>query len=108
MPTTVPALEGLVPIWDFAITAGINEKELIKSLRADGVQLLEISVSGKRAAFADRGDLAAYIARNAAQADTKEPAPSLTRQLESQAQELEQLRLKVDRLLAQATGGATA
>lgn len=100
MPTSVPRLEGLIPIWDFAVTAGVSEKELLKSLRADGVRLLEISVSGKRVTFADRADLSEYIARNASASAEEEKSVTLSQQLDTQARELERLKRQVEQLLS--------
>ena len=100
MPSTVPALDGLVPIWDFAVTAGVSEKELLKSLRADGVRLLEISVSGKRVTFADRNDLSEYIARNASTSAEEKKSGTLSQQLDTQARELARLKQQVEQLLS--------
>lgn len=54
-------LSGLVPVWEFAVSAGVEEAGLIQSLRTAGVPLLEILVSGRRAAFADAADLTAFV-----------------------------------------------
>ena len=88
MPTPLPTLDGLVPLWDFAVTAGVSEKELIKSLRTDGVHLLEINVSGKRVTFADRSDLAAYITRNANSSWTTDKTATEAAQLDAQARDM--------------------
>ncbi len=55
---------GLVPVWEFAICAGVNENDLIESLRNSGVPLLEISIANRTAAFAKSDDLTSFIYRN--------------------------------------------
>jgi hypothetical protein len=65
MPSTVPTLEGLASLWDFAISIGAKEKEVIDALKDDGVRVLELSISGKKAYFADKAELGQYVARNA-------------------------------------------
>ena len=58
-------LSGLVPVWEFAVCAGVEEAGLIQSLKRAGVPLLEIFVSGRNAAFAQAADLTAFIYKNA-------------------------------------------
>lgn len=55
---------GLVPVWEFSICAGVNEDDLIESLRNSGVPLLEISIANRTAAFAKSDDLTSFIYRN--------------------------------------------
>lgn len=55
---------GLVPVWEFAICAGVNEDDLIERLRNGGVPLLEISIANRTAAFAKSDDLTSFIYQN--------------------------------------------
>jgi hypothetical protein len=65
MPLTAPNIDGLAPLWDFAISIGARESDLIAALRDDGVPVLEISISGKSVHFVAKGDLGQYVSRNA-------------------------------------------
>jgi hypothetical protein len=108
MPTSVPNLPGLCSIWDFSIRAGLGEQPLIDALRADGVPLLELSVSNKKALFAREADLTAFIVRratvqspksDAASQGTRQPPTRLQKQLAAQAEELATLRAQVETLI---------
>jgi hypothetical protein len=110
MPSSVPNLPGLCSIWDFSIRAGLGEKPLIAALRTDGVPLFELTVSGKKALFAQEDDLTAFIVRratvqspqaDAAVQDKRQPATRLQKQLDSQADQLAQLRAQVESLMGE-------
>jgi hypothetical protein len=57
--------DSLVCLWDFAIAVGTKEESVVDALLNDGVRVLELNIKNDKAFFADKADLAAYIARNA-------------------------------------------
>jgi hypothetical protein len=104
MPSTVPSIDGLAPLWNFAISIGANPNEFIAALKSDGVQVLELSISGKKAYFADKAELEQYVARNAAPTGGGIAiAPVIQDRLDEQYRQIQALRRQLAEL--QAAGG---
>ena len=100
MPSTVPSIDGLAPLWDFAISIGAKESDVIAALKNDGVHVLEISILGKRVHFVDKVELGAYVARNAAAAHkSSAPKSTLLDHLDRQAEQIQALQRRLAELM---------
>ncbi|NBW22806.1 MAG: hypothetical protein EBR82_84160 [Caulobacteraceae bacterium] len=62
----------LVPLWDFAIGAGCDPKELRVELVAAGIPIREIKVGGQRCWFVERDQLDLFITRGCYLAPTED------------------------------------
>ena len=109
--STVPNVEGLIPLDQLAIQFFIRTQEVAEILKEAGVHIVYLSVSRKQVALADKSAAMAAIAtrflpseRNA----SGRASAGLADRLSAQETELNDLKQKVERLLAQKTGGAAA
>lgn len=107
MPAPVPHLPGsITPLWNVAFDLGVSETTLRNELKAAGVAVLELSVSGKKTLFVLRPDIEKFLLSRARPVDAEpEPSPpsskprTLNERLSAQAREIEQLQRQVRELL---------
>ncbi len=110
MPSPIPQIPGLTALWSTALDFGLSEPELHQELQAAGVQVLELSVSGRKSLFAHRTEIEQFLLSRArpAQEVRPEPPPKPTTtagRLKAQEAELAALRAQVDALITQKGDG---
>ncbi len=111
MPSTVPKVDGLIPLDQLAIQFFLRTQEVVAILKDAEVAIVYLSVSRKRIPLADQAEATAAIARRflqANEADSSQPIKTIDERFSAQEAEIGRIKQQLEKLLAQATGGATA